>query len=152
MSVPARFRDTIALRCANYRQGSIPADDKQLSIVIAKEMNRLKAYDAIGDQELSADLEASLADLPAAERMAALDDLGRDNVGGATEVSFDSAGRLVLPQLIRDLVGIKDVALFWGNIKHFEIWAPDKAAEAFADQPVNLAILNGLLKEKGLSL
>ncbi|WP_174273502.1 division/cell wall cluster transcriptional repressor MraZ [Sphingomonas bacterium] len=152
VSVPAAFRDLIAVRCATYAPGDVSVDDKQLGIVISEEMDRLVAYDAIGDRQQARDLRDSLADLPAAERRKALADLGRGEVGGTTPVSFDSAGRLVLPQTVRSLAGIGDLALFWGNIDFFEIWDPARAREAFASDRRNRAILDALLKEKGIAL
>ncbi|MFQ5922901.1 MAG: division/cell wall cluster transcriptional repressor MraZ [Anaerolineales bacterium] len=42
--------------------------------------------------------------------------------GGATEVSLDSAGRVLLPDFLRDYAGIDGEAFIVGAGEYFEIW------------------------------
>lgn len=151
VSVPSNFRELIATRCRAYAPGDASISETELSISLSEEEDRLFAYDAIGIRKLSTDLRESVSDLPAAERRKALAALGSDEIGITTAVSFDSAGRLVLPEMLRDFAGIDKLALFWGNIDFFEIWDPLKAREAWANSPGKLKTLNYLLKQRGVA-
>lgn len=149
VSVPSAFRDLITTRSRAFAPGDESISDNELGILLHENTDRLIAYDAIGIRQLSSDLRASVADLPAAERRKALAELASDEIGSTTTVSFDSAGRLVLPEVLRELVGIDKVALFWGSGDFFEIWDPSKAREAFAGNPRKRVTLEALLKSKG---
>ena len=151
VSLYAPFRELIAVRCATYASGDVSVDDKQIALTLPEEMDRLIAIDAIGGRERAASLREAVAELPAAERPKALAKLGR-GMGNATPVSFDGAGRFVLPQGLRKLVGIGDHALFWGNIDYFEIWDPARLRASFADDPANRVIVETLMADKGIAL
>lgn len=151
VSVPSEFREQIGTRCRAYAPGDDSISDKELAIAIHEDFDRLVAYDAIGVRKLSSDLGESVADLPAAERRKALADMARGEIGGTTPASFDGAGRLVLPPMLREFAGIGDFALFWGNTAFFEIWDPAKARIAFAGDRRNLAILDYLLRERKIA-
>ena len=52
----------------------------------------------------------------------------RKLVSEAQELQLDSNGRVLLPKVLLDKVGIKQDALFVGMEQTIEIWAPDAAA------------------------
>ncbi len=150
VSVPSDLRDLIATRCRAFASGDISISETSLSLGLADEGDRLMVYDAIGVRQLSRELRAGLADLPAAARRKALADVGGDEMN-RSRVSFDSVGRLVLPEMLRDFAEIGGFALFWGNIDFFEIWNPLKALDAWADKPNRLRTVRYLLKQKGIT-
>ena len=49
-------------------------------------------------------------------------------LGGSVQLGFDGEGRVMLPESLITLAGLKDQALFVGKGETFEIWEP----EAFA--------------------
>ena len=149
VSVPAAFRDLIATRCKIYAADDATVKDKELQMGLHQDLDRLQAFDAIAQRQVSRDLREAVADLPGAERRRALANLGRGELGNTQPVSFDSAGRMVLPPMLREFAGIGDLALFWGTIDYFEIWDPMRARAAFADDKRNLMMIDYLLRERG---
>ncbi len=51
-------------------------------------------------------------------------------VGGSGELTFESDGRVILPETLRNLAGISDEATFVGMGQRFQIWEP-KAYDAY---------------------
>lgn len=51
-----------------------------------------------------------------------VDELIRLFVGPAQEVETDKLGRLLIPQALRERIGIAKDITFVGKLKHFEIW------------------------------
>jgi MraZ protein len=47
----------------------------------------------------------------------------------AVRVEFDRAGRILIPQFLRDLVHLQNAAVVVGKGMRFEIWSPDYWAE-----------------------
>jgi MraZ protein len=45
--------------------------------------------------------------------------------GGATEVSLDSVGRILLPEFLRQYAGIENETVLVGAGEYFEIWGAD---------------------------
>ncbi|MFV0301592.1 MAG: division/cell wall cluster transcriptional repressor MraZ [Paracoccus sp. (in: a-proteobacteria)] len=45
--------------------------------------------------------------------------------GHAEETEIDNEGRLVLPQKLRDKIGLKDRAVFISNGDYLKVWTPD---------------------------
>jgi len=41
------------------------------------------------------------------------------------QVEFDRAGRILIPQFLREQANLKDQAVVVGQGKRFEIWAPE---------------------------
>lgn len=146
VSVPAPFRLQIERR-ADEDGGKEP--ENQLLIAPHPKGDRLRAFDAVGLRDLSATLRESVADLPAAARRDAHDQIRRSELTALTPVAFDNAGRMVLSPLLRKLGKIGDLAFFVGVEDFVEIWSPENARIAFADDPVMLALLEGLLEERG---
>lgn len=52
----------------------------------------------------------------------------------ASRVEFDRAGRILIPQFLRDQAGLQSAAIVVGQGKRFEIWAPGLWAEQVALQ------------------
>ncbi len=57
-------------------------------------------------------------------------------LGGAEKLELDSAGRILISQVLRDFAGIKpeSVVRFVGQVNKFEIWAPDRYQTEFDQQ------------------
>jgi MraZ protein len=69
-------------------------------------------------------------------------DLKRLIFANAAEVKLDSAGRILIPQFLREVAGIEGSALVVGVGKHFEIWSPGlwaKETETLNDPAANAA-------------
>lgn len=152
VSVPADFRSLIETRCRIYALADDPVNEKELRIGLHEAEDRLQVLDAIAARQLTQDLRASVSDLPAAERRKALLEMQSDELGTLTPVSFDGAGRMVLPPMLRDFAAIEDLALFWGVGDQFEIWSPRAARAAFAGSKRKLMTLDYLLKDRGVTL
>ena len=148
VSVPASFRAQVELRVKVYGVEGDETKGKELTIAPAPGGKSLRAYDVVGQRQLIQEITESVADLPAAERRTALAAAKRTELGNLLPVSFDGAGRMVLPQALRDFVGITDLAFFIGVDDHFEIWGPDQAREALADDPITLGMLAQHMKER----
>ena len=58
--------------------------------------------------------------------------LRRIILGNAAQLELDSAGRILIPQVLRDLAGLGNEAVLVGQGDYFEVWQPDlwKAQEA----------------------
>ncbi|UAK24935.1 division/cell wall cluster transcriptional repressor MraZ [Sphingomonas nostoxanthinifaciens] len=151
VSVPAPFRELIATRCLVYAAGDASVKDNVLQIGTNEEMDRLLAYDAIAQRQISHDLRESVSDLPAAERRKMVAELGSGDLGATDRVTFDPAGRMVIPPMLREFAGIGEHALFWGTVDYFEIWDPIAAREAFADNLRKRKIVDYLLRERGIA-
>jgi MraZ protein len=148
VSVPAGFRALIEKRAlAN-------ALDPDNTLMIGEHANGacLTALDAVASAELDGQLRESVADLPAAERMGALEEARVDAFGSLDSVKFDGAGRMVLSPMLRALGEIEDYAFFLGAGSSYQIWNPKKAQEAFPEGSRNRKTLAFLLKEKGIAL
>ena len=50
-------------------------------------------------------------------------------LGGSTQLTIDSDGRVILPEILLKKVKIKDSAVFVGKGSTFEIWQPQKFEE-----------------------
>lgn len=50
--------------------------------------------------------------------------LRRIILGNASPANLDSAGRILIPQALRDLVGLQTEAVLVGQGDYFEIWSP----------------------------
>ena len=73
------------------------------------------------------------------------DDLSEE-FGIAEPVAYDAAGRMVVPNELREPAGLEagSLVLFWGAAETFHIWNFDRFREAFADRPRMMAAIAGL--------
>jgi MraZ protein len=65
-------------------------------------------------------------------------------LGRATQISFDSEGRVILPKELADYANIDTQASFVGKGQVFEIWNPDKFKE-HCEKAKDIAFNNKLL-------
>ena len=148
VSVPASFRALIEKRALAHEQNA----DNMLMIGEHAGGACLTALDAIASAEFDEQLRDSVVDLPAAERMVALETARVDAFGSLDPVKFDSAGRMVLSPMLRALGEIEDFAFFLGAGSTIQIWNPLKALAAFPEGSRNRKVLAFLLAERGISV
>lgn len=55
-------------------------------------------------------------------------------LGGSVQLPFDGEGRVMLPEHLIEMAGIKEVAMFVGKGETFEIWEPKTFTEYAARQ------------------
>lgn len=145
VSVPAAFRATLFDR---LRANDVLVEDRSggtLLIGPHPAGGKLVAYDQIGLTRLDDELRESVAELPAAKRREAFIAAQRAERGNLVSVPFDAAGRMVLPPVLRQIAGIAERAYFIGIGNFIEIWSPETALTAFADQPMTVLMLQSYL-------
>jgi len=148
VSVPASFRTLIEKRAlANSLD-----PENALKIGEHKSGDCLWALDAVASAEIDVQLAASVADLPAAERMDKLEELAMDAHGGLERVTFDGAGRMVLSPMLREFGQIEDLAFFVGAGLTFQIGLTVDAMERLPETSRVRKPLAFLLKERGIVL
>ncbi|MDB5737876.1 MAG: hypothetical protein JWO65_1544 [Sphingomonas bacterium] len=146
VSVPASFRAQLVAR------SQLVAGENKLQIGLHPSGDYLNGQDSAADGEIEAMLLESVSELPAIERMTALERLRRDFNGATDEFKFDNTGRIMLSPMMRDLAGIEEHAFFIGAGVTFQIWAPRKAMESLPEGSVLHRTLAYLLKDKGIAL
>jgi MraZ protein len=148
VSVPANFRAQLAAR-AQLVSGQT---GNALHIGLHSSGNYLTAHDDAAHNEIDAMLRESVSELPAIERMAALEQASADVLGVTDRFTFDGAGRMVLSPMLRDFGEIGDFAFFVGAGLTFQIWGPKKALEVMPENSVLRRTLAYLVREKGIAL
>lgn len=74
--------------------------------------------------------------------------LNRLILGNASQLELDSAGRILIPQNLRELVGLENEAILVGLGDYFEVWSPanwqeqETQMQQAADKPERYATLN----------
>jgi MraZ protein len=107
MTIPARFREELGETAYLTR-----AFDQNLTVMPAS------VFEALAER-LN---ELSLTD-PEVRLLQSL------IFSNAIRVEFDRAGRILIPQFLRDQANLKTAAVVVGQGKRFEIWAPELWAE-----------------------
>jgi MraZ protein len=128
VSVPAQFRSVLAAKVlANDFQGVVAYQSPINNCIEACGMSRIIKLN---------------------ERMEGLDPYSEERdafvtslFGESVQLSFDSDGRILLPEQLMEAVGLKEEATFVGKGEVFEIWEPTAFA-AYAKRA------RGLVKEK----
>ena len=117
VSIPALFRRVLEACDPAWDTGRNP----ELVIVYG---DHRRSYLECYTMEAIAEVDARIDRLPrgSAQRKA-LQNLFH---GQSLPTSVDETGRLVLPQKLRELMGIEAEAFFAGMGDKFEIWAPDE--------------------------
>lgn len=123
VSVPHAFRMT-----SDQRLAEKGVADKAIRIGRHARWNCLEVLDAAEVAEVSAMIDRRAADR--AEKTGEFFDDVREELrfekwSELTEVSYDSAGRMVLPAALREEVGISEDAVFVGGETIFYIWSPE---------------------------
>ena len=113
MSIPSLFRHVLQAGDPNFTEGLRP----QFVIVYGQEANCLEVYTMTEIEKL----EAKIEKLPSSG-------LKRKLVRRFTSLSHhtevDPDGRLVLPQRLRERIGLEKEAVFVGTSGTFQIWSP----------------------------
>ncbi|USI73641.1 division/cell wall cluster transcriptional repressor MraZ [Sphingomonas morindae] len=148
VSVPAGFRALIEKRAL----GAGLDPDNTLSIGEHASGDCLTALDPVASAEMDRQLQASVAELPAIEQMAALEAARLDSFGSLEPVKFDGAGRMVLTPMLRMLGQIEDLAFFIGAGSSFQIWNPLVALDRLPATSRARKPLQFLLRERGVAL
>lgn len=74
-----------------------------------------------------------------------------DTVFGMTEdVSYDPSGRMSLPPMLRDEIGLQDLALFVGRHRYVTMWNPYTAIAQGGERLKKIAAYR--LQERGISV
>lgn len=81
-------------------------------------------------------------------------DFARDFFGTTAKLTYDSAGRILIPPTLRKIVGIEEEVVIIGSGSNFEIWAKDKLeqfransnpeAKAKAWQGIKVPLIRGI--------
>lgn len=150
VSLPAAFRATIELRC---RDGAV-AEGLQKILRMAKHPNLpcIEVFDArrIADEELA--MHARAEHIAAATGRFHGDVLEEEEAKAypmMKDVSFDPAGRMVLPDQLRTKAKIVDEALFVGRGRGFRIWTPELLRQTpQGEAPGTLESLEDLLTRR----
>ncbi|MBN8808335.1 MAG: division/cell wall cluster transcriptional repressor MraZ [Sphingomonas sp.] len=142
VSIPAKFRDAVI---ANTDPGDLKSGP---SVMIGQhpESPCLIAFDR---SWIENEMATAATENAGGSRFNTL----RAIAGGAEPVGFDSTGRAVLVNWMKDEVGIKKHAFFYGSINHFEIWDPATllAADDASVLPVVKNACRRIMAEKGLA-
>jgi len=69
-------------------------------------------------------------------------------LGGSVQLSFDSDGRIILPENLIEFAALKEKAVFVGKGKTFEIWQPETFKDYMEDAKNKAKENRGLLRLK----
>lgn len=112
IAIPSRYRDELAICCANKLVCTVGHRPQYLRLFPRPVWNELEA-------QISTDLLRPAED----------DDLARYMTSNAEDVFVDSNHRLLLPQNLVDRAGLQKKAVLIGRGSHFEIWTEESWAE-----------------------
>jgi MraZ protein len=113
MAIPTRYRPKLEQEASG-----------QLVVTIDTEVQCLLLYPLPVWESIEQKIEA----LPSFNRAARR--IQRLLMGHATEVSLDSHGRILVPQLLREYAGLQKAVMLVGQGKKFEIWDETQWNEA----------------------
>lgn len=125
LSIPAKFRRVFESCDTDWVSGNRP----QLVIVYGPEhWQHLELYTMQAIEEIDAQIDRMPRGTP--ERRW----LERLMHGTAEEAEIDGDGRLLLPQKLREKIGLEDRAYFIASGDYLRLWNPDTYAEAEGDE------------------
>ncbi len=107
-AMPTRYRDRIAEICDSQLIATIDTQDRCLWIYPLPQWEQI---------------EAKLMELPTYDPVARR--IQRLLLGHATELDIDTAGRVLLPQSLRDYALLDKKIVLIGQGKRFELWSED---------------------------
>jgi len=120
--VPAPFRSTL------------PDDDQSISVLPSLVSKAIEGFDYSYLMQISERLDNyDMMTVPGQPSNPAAKILSR-----SMTISFDSDGRIVLPQEFMKHAGISDRAVFVGLGKTFQIWSPEEYQAAMAQDDEEL--------------
>ncbi len=102
-----------------YREAIVRQSDGQMVVTVDRD-SCLLLY-PLPEWE---DIERKLVRLPSFNKQAR--SLQRLLIGHATECELDSAGRILVPPMLREFAGMEKTVVLIGQGNKFEIWAEDK--------------------------
>jgi MraZ protein len=114
VSVPSQYRDSLKSENKSDFSGAILYQSIKNGCIEGSDMNRIQKMSEIIDE---------MEDTPEKDVYAQV------ILGGASQLPFDSDGRIVLPENLRRFAEITDRAVFIGKGQVFEIWEPKKFEE-----------------------
>ena len=117
LSMPTKYRDDIAARCANNLVATV---DQDYCLIIYPKP----------DYE---DIERKLARLPSLHPK--VRKLTRLMIGYAEEVELDGHGRIRIPVALREFASLEKQAMLIGQINRFELWDEQRWNEVRSDWP-----------------
>ena len=102
-----------------YREALVRQSDGQMVVTVDRD-SCLLLYPLPEWEEI----ERKLVRLPSFNKQAR--SLQRLLIGHATECELDSAGRILVPPMLREFAGLDKTVVLVGQGNKFEIWAEDK--------------------------
>ena len=136
VSMPSAFRSTIERRFAGHDLHGEALRTVKMSVT---ELGCIEVVDATYIAELKSDVMAEAeeeAGGPGVKAKALYQKKIVRRLSLLTDVTYDEAGRFVLPSILREEAGIGDEAVFSGGGDFFQMWSPDRFRVEFADMPV----------------
>ncbi len=133
VSIPASFRRVIELLDPDWEPGKRP----RFVIVYGDERRRhLECFSMAAMEDVDARLALMQRGSPARRRLEKL------VYTQSLEAEVDEDGRIVLPQRLRDKIGLEGEAYFAGTADTFQIWRPETYAAQ--DEALHDAVLDAL--------
>lgn len=130
VSIPAAFRRVIEASDPDWVPGNRP---NIVMVYGGERQNWLEVYTMKAIEEIDEDIERM--------QRGSWDRLQLEELmhGQAQEMQIDEDGRLVLPQKLRDKIGLEGEAFFISAGDYFKIWKPETYASAYAARSRKLA-------------
>ncbi|SFC06961.1 MraZ protein [Tropicimonas isoalkanivorans] len=117
VSVPAPFRRVLEAGDPDWTEGLQP------NLVLHWGIARRKGFLECYTMEAAAEVDAKIAALPRGSKTRR--DMENYFNGQSHPASVDENGRLLIPQHIRDMIGLEDEAFFIAAHDTFHIWKPE---------------------------
>lgn len=154
VSLPSQFRSRIAARAKKSALAGNEIDNpRTLRVAKHERYTALEAYDDTYMVHRLKEIEARVAAMPDdVDKFEMLEDLRFDALASTSEVTYDDAGRMVLPAGLRQSAGIGDLAYFMGGGPSIQIWDPRRLMEERASSARVIIALQSALSEKGIRL
>jgi MraZ protein len=154
VSLPSPFRAKIAARSKKAVLAGDEANEQKLMVGRHERFPALEAYDDAFSIEMLNRIKARVDALPDdIDKYQAFEDMQSDAFGATSEISFDDAGRMVLPASVRDPAGIDGLAFFVGAGSTIQIWDPKRFLETRSTESPRVAdVLRSILKDKKITL
>lgn len=132
LAVPSKYRDTLGDVCAGQLVVTLDVAGKCLLVYPLPEWN-----------EIQKKLDALPSFNPVARSYQ------RILIGHATDLEMDANGRILIPQALRERVGMSKESVLLGQGKKFELWSKDaweECCEESISLPENIEMPKELLE------
>lgn len=124
MSIPAKFRRVFEAADPDWKTGERP----RLVVVYGRpEWNWIELYTIEAIEEIDAQIDLMQRGSPERRLLESI------MHGAAEEAEIDTDGRLVLPQKLREKIGLEDSAFFISGGDYLKLWKPETHADAGQD-------------------